>query len=92
MAQPTWLAIGYESERAIALEHALALVNDAFDDVPEQIASLTRGQAIPAQWRRFLDRLAAELAIARDQRFALTRLQSQAKRQMLPPGMYVRPT
>jgi hypothetical protein len=92
IAQPVWFAIGYDAERAFAVEAALTILNDSFDDVPEQIASVMCHQAIPSSWRSFLDGLAAKLAIARAQRAALTRRAENIGRRMLPPGMYARPT
>jgi hypothetical protein len=88
LAQPPWFAIGYDAERATALESALGLLNDTFDDVPEQLARVTGSQSTPTEWRSFVDQLSAKLAASRDQRIALTRRQSQATREMLPPGMY----
>jgi hypothetical protein len=91
LAQPAWLAIGHEAERASALECALSLVNDAFDDVPEQIAALLGSLRVAAPWHGFLDRLGTKLAIARDQRLALLGPPGRPRPEMLPPGMYARP-
>jgi hypothetical protein len=88
LAQPLWFATGYDAERATALECALAFLNDTFDDVPEQLASLMGSRSTPTQWRSFVERLSARLAASRDRRIALTRRQSHATREMLPPGMY----
>jgi Mannosyltransferase putative len=92
LAQPAWFGIGYDEKRAFALESAFALINDTFDDVPEQIAVLMRNQTIASEWQGFLDRLAAQLAIARDRRLTLTHREKSIRQEMLPPGMYARPT
>ncbi|MGO9358361.1 MAG: hypothetical protein ACLP1D_11910 [Xanthobacteraceae bacterium] len=91
LAQPAWFAIGYDAERAVALEAALSLLNDVFDDVPEQIARQAAGHAMPSRWRGFLDRLAVELAAARDRRLALVRRDETIKPHVPDPAQYGRP-
>jgi Mannosyltransferase putative len=88
IAQPVWFAIGHDAERAFALEAALTLLSDIFDDVPEQIASMMCHLALSSSWRSFLEELVARLAIARDRRFMLTRREKTIRQEMLPPGMY----
>jgi hypothetical protein len=91
LAQPTWFAIGYDAERAFALESALALLNDVFDDVPERIVENAARHPIALQWRNFLDRLASNLAIRRDQRTTNLRRDEAVRPKMLAPGHYARP-
>jgi len=90
LAYSSWLATGYEAERATALTCALGLLNDTFDDVPEQLVSVIESHSASAQWQSFFDQLAITLATARDRRVALTRPQDGATREMLSPGMYTR--
>lgn len=66
---PTLFALGYQAERATALETTLSFLNDLFDDVPEQISEQTRD--IPPEWKQRLDALIPKLAAARDERLAL---------------------
>ena len=91
LAEPTWFAIGDDPQRAFALESALAMLNDRFDDVPEQIVRQVARQPIPLRWRSFLDQLATRLAMARDRRMALMRRDEAASRRMLDPKKYGRP-
>jgi hypothetical protein len=91
LMQPAWFAIGFEAERALALEAALSLLNDAFDDTPEQIAArLTQG-AMPAPWRGRLHELVPKLTLRRDARIALVRRQEKRRPRMLSPGHYAPP-
>jgi hypothetical protein len=71
LAHPALFASGYDAERVFALDSALALLNDAFDDVPEQIVKHAARQRVSARWQNHLDRLAATLTTKRDARIAM---------------------
>jgi hypothetical protein len=94
LAQPAWFLTGFDPKRACALESALALLNDTFDDVPEQILKQAANQPIPSQWQGFLEQLASRLALRRDERLALAHRENREKRigpRVLDPAMYGRP-
>jgi hypothetical protein len=65
-------AAGFDIERVNGLRAALSLLNDRFDDVPEQIDARLSAMAVPERWRRVLTEISAALATARDGRLALT--------------------
>ncbi|MDR3469698.1 MAG: hypothetical protein P4M07_27525 [Xanthobacteraceae bacterium] len=90
LAQPAWFAAGYDADRAASLAAALSLVNDAFDDVPEQVLR----QMSPldaAAWRGFRDQLVSQLAARRDQRVELVRRSEKNWPRVLSPNHYARP-
>lgn len=91
LAQPGWLAVGYDPARAAALEAALALLNDAFDDVPEQVRVLMLEPFDSPPWRDLFERLSAQLAVRRDERLALARPDRTERPRMLNPEHYARP-
>lgn len=91
LAHPALFAMGYDAERALALESALALLNDAFDDVPEQIAVHAARQIMPPQWRGHLDQLATRLSAAREQRIAMVRPDRTIGPHALAPDCYIHP-
>ena len=61
-------AAGYDEGAARDLAAALALLNGAFDDVPEELTARLPPDAL---WREGLGQLAGELAAARERRLAL---------------------
>lgn len=91
LMQPAWFAIGYDADRGFALESALSLLNDVFDDAPEQIAAQVTRHQIPSPWRGFLDGLASKLTARRNARLGLVRRSEKKRPRMLPPGHYARP-
>jgi hypothetical protein len=64
-------AAGFDAEKAARLRAALHLVNERFDDLPEQVEARLTAVADRA-WRQMLAETAAALAAARDKRLALT--------------------
>jgi hypothetical protein len=91
IAHPALFAAGYDAEHASALGSALALLNDAFDDVPEQIVRRAAQQPMSPQWRSHLDRLAAGLAAAREERIAMMRRDPTIGPRELGQDRYVHP-
>jgi hypothetical protein len=73
LAQPALFAAGYDEERASALSATLSLLNDIFDDVPEQIGKHLIKHATSLHWQSFINELASNLTFARDDRVALLR-------------------
>jgi hypothetical protein len=65
-------APGFDGRHAAELRAALSLLNERFDDVPEQIEARLEAVAVTDQWRRALAETIAALAACRDQRIALT--------------------
>jgi hypothetical protein len=90
LAEAALFSAGYDAERASALGAALALLNDVFDDVPEQVTKHAALHTTPAGWLSLLEELASTLASARDQRIALVRRGKMGPR-MLDPTHYARP-
>jgi Mannosyltransferase putative len=88
--QPALFALGYDEERASAVKSALSLLNDMYDDVPEQIIEHATRHRAPMRWQSALDRLAAKLASTRDRRIALVRREEIAAHG-LKPRDYARP-
>ena len=63
-------AAGFDPAKAVELSAALSLLNDRFDDVPEQLEQcLTHA---PQAWRRALREVGAALAARRDQKLKST--------------------
>jgi len=91
LAQPGWLGAGFDPARASALEAALSLLNDAFDDVPEQIQTQMLTPFGSPQWRGFLERLGKQFATRRDERLALLRRDGTPRPHILNPAHYARP-
>jgi hypothetical protein len=89
--QPALFAVGYEAQSAFALGSALSLLNDVYDDVPEQIVRRRAAVLISSQWRSHLDQLVSKLASARDQRVALVRRDKKIGPRTLNPAHYARP-
>jgi len=65
-------AAGFDADRAHQLRAALSLINDCFDDVPEQIGARLATVAVAEPWRRVLTDIAPGLASSRNDRLALT--------------------
>jgi hypothetical protein len=65
-------AAGFDAGRAGELRAALSLLNDRFDDVPEQIESKLPAATMPEQWRSLVREMSTALAAKRDERLALT--------------------
>jgi hypothetical protein len=91
LAQPVWFAAGYDAERAAAIATALSLLNDVFDDVPEEIGRLVAGLQMPQPWRQSFDQLVPELATRRDRRTAMLRSDQNGRPRALDPAHYGRP-
>jgi hypothetical protein len=85
---PALFALGYEIERAGALETALSLLNEMYDDVPEQIMNQILQRQVPPSWRGLLDQLASKLATCRDRRVA--QLRRGKMERPVNPTRYVR--
>jgi hypothetical protein len=90
LVQPAWFAAGYDADRAASLAAALSLINDAFDDVPEQVVRRMSPLGA-APWLAFRDQLVSQLAARRDQRLALARRSDKNWPRVLSPNHYVRP-
>jgi hypothetical protein len=73
LLSPSLFALGYEAERAMALETSLSLLNEMYDDVPEQIIKQTGQRQTQLPWRDLLDQLSTKLAADRDRRMAQLR-------------------
>jgi hypothetical protein len=70
LLDPTQFGAGFDSEKAAQLRGALSLLNDRFDDVPEQLrARLTKS---PEPWRGALADIVGSLAEQRDKRLLLS--------------------
>jgi hypothetical protein len=70
LLDPAQFAAGFDAGGAIGLRAALSLLNDRFDDVPEQLKE--RLATIPEPWQRTLADLSSMLAARREQRIALS--------------------
>ena len=71
LIDPVTFAAGFDAERTTELRAALALMNDRFDDVAEQVNARLAAMAVPKLWREALAEICAELAASRDKRIAL---------------------
>ena len=91
LAEPALFAVGYDEERAMALASALSLLNDMFDDVPEQVIRHQFRHAASLQWRSFLNQLVSKLTSARDRRIALVDSERKIGPRALDPAHYERP-
>jgi hypothetical protein len=91
LAEPTILAVGFTAERASAFASALSLLNDSFDDVPEQIVRYCLGRGKSSQWQAFFQELIVKLTSARDQRIALIQRDSEIGPRALNPVHYAQP-
>jgi hypothetical protein len=89
LAQPVWFAAGYDTARAAAIATALSLLNDVFDDVPEELGKQVAG--VPQPWRQSFDQLVPELAIRRDRRTAMLPTDQKGRPRALDPMHYGRP-
>lgn len=87
---PALFAAGFDARRASALEAALSLLDEMYDDIPEQIAKRIASGRIPAPWRSGLDQLARNLARARERRMPQSRRTKFAR--VVNPAHYARPT
>jgi hypothetical protein len=90
LVNPTLFAAGYDRKRAAALGSALSLLNEMYDDVPEQIERHAAMHRPPTSWQGFLDRLAATLESARQKRSSLVGQRKMISR-ALKPTHYTRP-
>jgi hypothetical protein len=91
LGEPALFAIGYDAKRASALGAALSLLNDTFDDVPEQIVRHQVRHAPSVQWRSFLEQLVSNLTSARDRRIALVQREKKIGWRPIDPAHYARP-
>jgi hypothetical protein len=71
LLDPTFFAAGFVAERLGELRVALSLLNDRFDDVPEQLDARLAATTVPQAWKRALVEISAALATRRDRRMAL---------------------
>lgn len=90
LAEAALFSAGYDAERASALRAALALLNDLFDDVPEQVGKCVARHAAGAEWQRVVADMVSTLTSAREERFALVRRGAMGPR-TLDPNHYARP-
>jgi hypothetical protein len=67
---PTLIGTGFDVERLNQLRAAFSLINDCFDDVPEQIKARSATIALPKQWHDALAEMATALAARRDARLS----------------------
>jgi len=86
---PALYAVGFDAKRAVALEAALSLLNEIYDDVPEQVGRRIAEGRIPQPWRRGLDQLARNLTVGRARRMPQSRPSKFAR--VLNPAHYARP-
>jgi hypothetical protein len=91
LAEPTIMAVGFTAERASAFASALSLLNDSFDDVPEQIVRHCLGRGKSSQWQAFFQELIVKLTSAREQRIALIQRDREIGPRALNPVHYARP-
>jgi hypothetical protein len=70
LLDPAQFGARFDPENAIGLPAALSLLNDRFDDVPEQLDA--RLAKAPDAWCRALAGLSATLTTRRDERKALS--------------------
>ena len=87
---PTVFAAGYDRKRAAAVGSALSLLNEMYDDVPEQIEKHATMHRPPTSWQSFLDQLAATSKSARQERSSLVGQRRMISR-ALKPAHYTRP-
>jgi hypothetical protein len=71
LVHPALFAAGLDAERARELRAALSLLNERFDDVPEQLDACLRAHRVPDEWGRELAGFSATLGSLRDRRIAL---------------------
>lgn len=76
LSHPAFFAAGYDAKRAAALECAFSLLNEVYDDVPEQIRKHAASQTLSPQWQEFLVEFTAKVSTERDQRIARLRRQN----------------
>lgn len=91
LLRPEWFAAGYDAALAAAIDGALGLLNDGFDDCPEQLTQFVEASPLPADWHRHLVGAIAHLARRRDARLALVRQESAPPAQALDPQHYAPP-
>jgi hypothetical protein len=89
LIDPALLAAGYDPQQAQAVAAALSLINDRFDDVPEQIEARLRQLAAADEWSSDLHALSVRLAGLRDRRITLAR--PAAYPQHVDPSCYTSP-
>ena len=85
---PTLVGAGFDVERLNELRAALSLINDCFDDVPEQIKARSATIALPKQWHEALAEMATALAARRDAR--LSHVARTPYPQVIDPNGYER--
>jgi hypothetical protein len=91
LVQPGWFGAGYDPKLAGEIATALSLLNDNFDDVPEEIARRAASLPMPRAWRQSLEQLVRDLAIRRDQRTSMLRAGQDRRSRALDPTHYGRP-
>jgi hypothetical protein len=64
-------AAGFDAERAAELRAALTLINERYDDVPEQVSAKIKSTAVSEAWKQALTLTCSELASRRDKRISL---------------------
>jgi hypothetical protein len=72
-------AAGFDAGRVTELRAALSLLNERFDDLPEQVEARLSADPVPDLWRSVLTEMTATLALHRDRRIALTARVDYAK-------------
>jgi len=88
LVAPTLIGSGFDADRLTELRSALALINDCFDDVPEQINARCAAISLPQQWQAALTEMATDLAERRDRRIA--RVTRTPYPQVIDPSGYER--
>jgi hypothetical protein len=77
LINPSLFAAGFDRDHLSELKAALSLINDRYDDVPEQIDA-TLVTTVPEPWRTVLSDFSATLMERRDKRVALAARSSPA--------------
>jgi hypothetical protein len=85
---PTLFGAGFDAGRLTELRAALSLINDCFDDVPEQVKARCAAIPLPKYWHDALSEIAAGLAERRDSRMA--RIARTPYPQVIDPSGYER--
>jgi hypothetical protein len=91
LAEPAIFAAGYDEQRASGLSAAISLLNDVFDDVPEQIREHLMRHAASPRWQDFLKELGSRMAAARDHRLDMLRPGDDIGPRTISPDHYARP-
>lgn len=92
LLQPEWFSAGYDARLDDAIGVALSLLNDTFDDVPEQVDGVVATLQPPPSWRPALTRLRRDLIARRDRRRAMLARDEPVRPGALDPSQYGPPS